>query len=253
MMNQNMNVLFWLFIVNMTLACNQNIIWDKFTGPISGEISSPGYPDLPYPSDLYCVYTFTAPPGIKITINVDFAELEYDPDINNQCYFDYLQIKIPNLSERFGEYKICEEPDGIEPLVTHDGFVELVFESDASTEKKGFHLFWEMEIPTFEGIYETPLEWGALADEEEVDEDSENINDSSEDEVNANSLKSDPVDSPPTESNETSANSNRSLAIGLGVSLPLFLILGIALVYYLYKRNTKNKIKDSISEKEQEE
>ncbi|PFX29108.1 Platelet-derived growth factor receptor alpha [Stylophora pistillata] len=99
---------------------------------VNNTLKSPGYPNN-YPSNLDCTVTLPIPNEMTMNITFIYFDVEFSEPT---CRFDYLKIKTSSGLE-VGTY--CGQETGTSTLVTGE-YVEIVFHSDTSLEKKGFLL-----------------------------------------------------------------------------------------------------------------
>ena len=99
----------------------------------SGEISSPNWPDF-YPSRKDCVWHFTTVNGQRIKIIFQNFELEQ----HQECTYDHIAIfDGDNTKARsLGRFCGAKVPH---PVTSTGNTLYMVFYSDASVQRKGFH------------------------------------------------------------------------------------------------------------------
>lgn len=99
----------------------------------SGEISSPNWPDF-YPSRKDCVWHFTTVNGQRIKIVFQNFELEQ----HQECTYDHIAIFDGDNTKARSLGRFCGAK--VPPPVTSTGnTLYMVFYSDASVQRKGFH------------------------------------------------------------------------------------------------------------------
>lgn len=100
-----------------------------------GEIMSPNYPDY-YPSRKDCVWHFSTTPGHRIKLI--FTMFEMEP--HQECSYDHIIIYDGDSpdSHTLGRFCGSKPPH---PIVATGNQMFMVFESDASVQRKGFLAF----------------------------------------------------------------------------------------------------------------
>lgn len=99
----------------------------------SGEISSPNWPDF-YPSRKDCVWHFSTVNGHRIKIIFEKFELEQ----HQECTYDHIELfdGSTNLATSLGRFCGAKIPHHV---VSTGNELYMVFYSDASVQRKGFH------------------------------------------------------------------------------------------------------------------
>ncbi|XP_046557391.1 LOW QUALITY PROTEIN: bone morphogenetic protein 1-like [Haliotis rubra] len=98
-----------------------------------GEISSPNWPNF-YPSRKDCVWHFTTKPGHRIKLT--FHDFELEP--HQECTYDHIIVfdGDDNSARSLGKFCGSKQPD---PITSSGNRMYMVFYSDASVQRKGFH------------------------------------------------------------------------------------------------------------------
>ncbi|XP_064635870.1 tolloid-like protein 1 [Lineus longissimus] len=98
-----------------------------------GEITSPNWPDN-YPSRKDCVWSFTAADGHRIKLI--FNDFQLEP--HQECNYDHIELfdGLNGKSRSLGSYCGSKVPD---PITASGNEMYMVFYSDASVQRKGFH------------------------------------------------------------------------------------------------------------------
>lgn len=125
-------------------ACNIGFILDEnerdckenckyYITSQKGEVVSPNYPDL-YPSKRECVWHFHTTPGHRVKLTFQLFELEEHPE----CANDYVDIYNGDNKHaiKIGRFCGSELPH---PIVASGNKLLMVFRSDPSLQRKGFH------------------------------------------------------------------------------------------------------------------
>lgn len=112
--------------------CKEGGCQHKIKDP-EGEISSPNWPDF-YPSRKDCVWHFTTTPGHRIRLT--FINFELEP--HQECTYDHIEVfDGRNInSHSLGRYCGSKLPH---PITSSGNQMYMVFYSDASVQRKGFH------------------------------------------------------------------------------------------------------------------
>ena len=121
-------IIYFLIISKGECGCIYDHCFD-----VEGTLESPNYPN-DYPDDLYMSILITAPDGQTVTILfVDF-ELEY---VSRSCSYDSLIIYDGSSTgdSEIGTYCGTISPDCI---TSTSKYLLMVFETDGSTEERGF-------------------------------------------------------------------------------------------------------------------
>ncbi|KAL5017782.1 hypothetical protein ScPMuIL_003504 [Solemya velum] len=112
--------------------CKEGGCQHFITDPI-GEINSPNWPDF-YPSRKDCVWHFTTTEGHRIKLI--FHEFELEP--HQECTYDHIEIfdGDDTSTRSLGRYCGAKVPH---PIISSGNRMYMVFYSDASVQRKGFH------------------------------------------------------------------------------------------------------------------
>ncbi|KAK3090758.1 hypothetical protein FSP39_014380 [Pinctada imbricata] len=112
--------------------CKEGGCQHKIKDPV-GEISSPNWPDF-YPSRKDCVWQFTTTPGHRVKLT--FMTFELEP--HQECTYDHIEVFDGNdiNSRSLGKFCGSKLPHPIESSTNQ---MYMVFYSDASVQRKGFH------------------------------------------------------------------------------------------------------------------
>ncbi|KAJ8318436.1 hypothetical protein KUTeg_003527 [Tegillarca granosa] len=99
----------------------------------TGEISSPNWPEF-YPSRKDCVWQFNTTPGHRIKLI--FHQFELEP--HQECTYDHIEIfDGTDINARsLGKFCGNKVPH---PIISSGSNMHMVFYSDASVQRKGFH------------------------------------------------------------------------------------------------------------------
>ncbi|XP_065577276.1 cubilin-like isoform X4 [Artemia franciscana] len=114
-------------------------------------ISTPGFPEG-YQGNLYCYWTLTSPPHMRIQLRLDTVDVESGP----RCLFDRLEVR------EYGRpiQRICRREQQGQILTTTSNRVRLIFMSDASLNFTGISLSAMTVcgglLKTSQGIIESP-------------------------------------------------------------------------------------------------
>ena len=109
------------------------------TGPNSGEVTSPGYPNS-YQNNEYQREDIVVSEGSRIKLSFTVMDIEYD----THCKYDYVQA----LDTDGGEIgKWCWRtslPDDVLPddVYSSGNKMTIIFKSDSSQTEQGFHANW---------------------------------------------------------------------------------------------------------------
>ncbi|XP_060072061.1 tolloid-like protein 1 [Ylistrum balloti] len=98
-----------------------------------GEISSPNWPDY-YPSRKDCVWQFTTTEGHRIKLV--FQHFELEP--HQECTYDHIEIFDGKDSNARSLGRFCGSSIP-RPISSNSNVMYMVFYSDASVQRKGFH------------------------------------------------------------------------------------------------------------------
>ncbi|XP_050394072.2 tolloid-like protein 1 [Patella vulgata] len=114
------------------LDCKEGGCQHEITVP-SGEISSPNWPQF-YPSRKDCVWHFTTKPGHRIKL--EFNDFELEP--HQECTYDHIIVfdGDDNTARSLGRFCGSSTPA---PIISSGNRMYMVFYSDASVQRKGFH------------------------------------------------------------------------------------------------------------------
>ncbi|ESO84884.1 hypothetical protein LOTGIDRAFT_236092 [Lottia gigantea] len=114
------------------LDCKEGGCQHEITVP-SGEISSPNWPQF-YPSRKDCVWHFTTKPGHRVKL--EFEDFELEP--HQECTYDHIIVfdGDDNSARSLGRFCGGDKP---EPIISSGNRMYMVFYSDASVQRKGFH------------------------------------------------------------------------------------------------------------------
>ncbi|KAL3876182.1 hypothetical protein ACJMK2_034053 [Sinanodonta woodiana] len=98
-----------------------------------GEISSPNWPEF-YPSRKDCVWHFTTVPGHRVKVIFQSFEIEQ----HQECTYDHIEIfDGDSINDRsLGRFCGSKVPP---PIISGSNRLYMVFYSDASVQRKGFH------------------------------------------------------------------------------------------------------------------
>lgn len=112
--------------------CKEGGCQHEITSP-SGEISSPNWPDF-YPSRKDCVWHFSSVNGHRIKLTFESFELEAHPE----CTYDHIEIFDGSNNYATSLGRFCGSKIAHQVMSTGNDMY-MVFYSDASVQRKGFH------------------------------------------------------------------------------------------------------------------
>ncbi|XP_053392429.1 tolloid-like protein 1 isoform X5 [Mercenaria mercenaria] len=112
--------------------CKEGGCQHEITAP-SGEISSPNWPDF-YPSRKDCVWHFSTVNGHRVKIIFENFELEQ----HQECTYDHIEVfdGSNNYATSLGRFCGAKIPHQV---ISTGNELYIVFYSDASVQRKGFH------------------------------------------------------------------------------------------------------------------
>ncbi|XP_042308806.1 complement C1s subcomponent isoform X2 [Sceloporus undulatus] len=116
-------------------TCGVNCTGNMFT-ELSGEITSPNYPDL-YPENSQCDYRVSLEPGYRVVLTIGKKDFDVEPaGLEGNCH-DALRILAGD--EHFGPYcgNIFTGPPEIK---TRSNIVDIFFQTDHAMQGKGWKL-----------------------------------------------------------------------------------------------------------------
>lgn len=113
----------------------------------SGSLTSPNYPKK-YEHELTCLWEITVEYGFNIQVTIHDIDMEQ----SNSCEYDYLALSnVPNFNNSIA--KICQSQHSVK-VITSDGHKLFVkFNSDESTNSKGFNLTYESILSDCGGLF----------------------------------------------------------------------------------------------------
>ncbi|KAK8777776.1 hypothetical protein V5799_020882, partial [Amblyomma americanum] len=99
----------------------------------NGTVTTPNYPDR-YPAALHCLLDLKAPRYTRVALKfVDFS-LERD----DNCGYDFVEI-LEGLQDDWRSLgRLCGEKGEMEPIIAAENRMRLKFQTDNSTQSKGF-------------------------------------------------------------------------------------------------------------------
>ncbi|KAH3862569.1 hypothetical protein DPMN_025538 [Dreissena polymorpha] len=114
------------------LDCKEGGCQHEISSPV-GEISSPNWPDF-YPSRKDCVWHFSTVNGHRIKVVFQNFELEQ----HQECTYDHIEIfdGANNYANSLGRFCGVKIPSQV---ISTGNELYMVFYSDASVQRKGFH------------------------------------------------------------------------------------------------------------------
>ncbi|CAM2097339.1 unnamed protein product [Caretta caretta] len=116
-------------------TCGVNCSGSVFT-ELSGEISSPNYPNL-YPESLYCEYRVVLEPGYHVVLNIRSGDFDLEPaDSEGNCPDS---LTFTDGKQHFGPYCGNKFP-GPPKIKTRSNILDIIFQTDKTAQKKG----WKM-------------------------------------------------------------------------------------------------------------
>ncbi|XP_067401988.1 complement C1s subcomponent [Emydura macquarii macquarii] len=115
--------------------CGVNCSGNVFT-ELSGEISSPNYPNL-YPESSRCEYRVVLEPGYRVVLNIQDRDFDVEPaDSEGNCQDSLTFIA---GKQHFGPYCGSRFP-GPPVIKTRSNRLDIIFQTDRTAQKKG----WKM-------------------------------------------------------------------------------------------------------------
>ncbi|XP_039375593.1 complement C1s subcomponent [Mauremys reevesii] len=116
-------------------TCGVNCSGNVFT-ELSGEISSPNYPNL-YPESLICEYRVVLEPGYRVVLNIRSEDFDVEPaDSEGNCPDS---LTFTDGKRQFGPYCGNKFP-GPPEIKTRSNILDIIFQTDKTAQKKG----WKM-------------------------------------------------------------------------------------------------------------
>lgn len=116
-------------------TCGVNCSGNVFT-ELSGEISSPNYPDE-YPESARCKFRVVLEPGYRVVLNIRSGDFDVEPADNEGNCPDSLTFT--DGQQHFGPYCGNTFP-GPSEIKSRSNILDIVFETDKTIQKKG----WKM-------------------------------------------------------------------------------------------------------------
>uniref|UniRef100_A0A8C8RRZ8 Complement C1s n=1 Tax=Pelusios castaneus TaxID=367368 RepID=A0A8C8RRZ8_9SAUR len=116
-------------------TCGVNCSGNIFT-ELSGEISSPNYPNL-YPESSRCEYRVVLEPGYRVVLSIRSGDFDVEPaDSEGNCHDS---LTFTDGKQHFGPYCGNKFP-GPPEIKTRSNTLDIIFQTDRTAQKKGWKI-----------------------------------------------------------------------------------------------------------------